>query len=163
MNETEMREREALVALERWCSTAEHCCSEARRKLEPFGLDASSAERILARLTGDGYIDEDRYAAAFVHDKVNFAKWGRRKISYSLRQKQVAEQSILKAMDGIDEEQYRSMMESVVRSSYRTQKGKTPYERSMKTLRSVAGRGFEPQLIGEVLRQITGEDLDPQD
>lgn len=163
MNETEMKEKEALNSLERWSSAAEHCCSEARRKLEPFGLPEESVKKIMASLVASDYINDGRYAAAFTHDKVRFAKWGRVKIRYTLRQKQVPDDAISNALQEIDEDEYMESLEWAVRTNYRTQKGKTPYERSMKTLRSVAGRGFETFLIRDVLQQITGEDLDFQE
>lgn len=163
MNETEMKEKEALSSLERWCSGAEHCCSEARRKLESAGLAPESVDKILNRLLEDGYIDEKRYAAAFVHDKVNFAGWGMVKIRYQLKMKQIPDALIQDALAETDLESYMQRLELAVRSSLRTQKGRTPYERTMKTMKSVAGKGFEIPLIRDVLAKLTGNDLDFQD
>ena len=72
-----MTESEGKTLAERYCSGAEHCCQEVRQMLERHKAENADIERIIRHLIKEGYIDESRYAAAFVHDKVRFAKWGR--------------------------------------------------------------------------------------
>jgi regulatory protein len=79
-----MTESEGKTLAERYCSGAEHCCQEVGAMLERHGAEKPDIERILKHLLKEGYVDESRYAAAFVHDKVRFAKWGRVKIAQAL-------------------------------------------------------------------------------
>jgi regulatory protein len=72
-----MTEKEALLKMESYCSTAEHCIYDVRKKLDNCELQKDEAERIINKLQQQGFVDEKRYAAAFVHDKLFFAKWGR--------------------------------------------------------------------------------------
>ena len=149
-----MTESEGKTLAERYCSGAEHCCSEVRAMLERHGVEKEDTDRILKYLIKEGYIDESRYAAAFVHDKVRFARWGRTKIAQALWQKRIPEQIAHDALSSIDQDEYMTALKEVTASRYRTVKGVTEYERKMKTMKSVCSRGYEPSLIKKVL-QIT--------
>ena len=146
MTESEMKTR-----AEAYCSVAERCRSEVRAMLERHGAEKPDIERILGYLVKEGFIDESRYARAFVHDKVLFAKWGRSKIAQALWQKRVPQDVAEKALGLIDDEEYMTALRDVVKSKYRTVKGTTEYERKMKTMKSVCTRGYEPALVRKVL------------
>ncbi|MBO5812618.1 MAG: RecX family transcriptional regulator, partial [Bacteroidaceae bacterium] len=71
-----MTEKEALLKMELYCSTAEHCIYDVCKKLDNCELLKEEVDRVINKLQQQGYVDESRYAAAFVHDKLFFAKWG---------------------------------------------------------------------------------------
>lgn len=146
-----MNEQEGLSRAQAYCSAAEHCRADVRAMLERRSLEPQSIERILKSLVKDGFIDEVRYACAFVHDKVRFAKWGRMKIAQALRMKNIPDDIVSDALSSIDDDEYMSALKDVVKSRLRTVKGASEYERKMKTMKSVAGRGYEPALIGKIL------------
>ena len=147
-----MTESEGKTLAERYCSGAEHCCSEVRAMLERHGAEKEDIDRILKYLIKEGYIDESRYASAFVHDKVRFAKWGRTKIAQALWQKRIPEQIAQDALSSIDQDEYMTALKDVAASRYRTMKGATEYERKMKAMKSVCSRGYEPSLVQKVLQ-----------
>ena len=124
---------------------------EVRAMLERHKVEADDISRILKYLVKEGYVDESRYAAAFVHDKVRFAKWGRVKIGQALWQKRIPADVADEALSYIDEDEYMEALRDVVASRYRSVKGATEYERKMKTMKSVCGRGYEPALVRKVL------------
>ena len=146
-----MTESEGKTLAERYCSGAEHCCSEVRAMLERHKVEADEISLILKYLIKEGYVDERRYADAFVHDKVRFAKWGRVKISQALWQKRIPADVADAALSRIDEDEYMSALKEVVASRYRQTKGATEYERKMKTMKSVCSRGYEPALVRKVM------------
>lgn len=113
--------------------------------------ESEDIERILKHLIKEGYIDESRYARALVHDKVRFAKWGRNKIAQALWQKRIPADIADAALESIDEDEYMSALKEVAASRYRAVKGATEYERKLKTMKSVCGRGYEPSLVRQVL------------
>ena len=119
--------------------------------LERHKVEADEIALILKYLVKEGYVDEGRYADAFVHDKVRFAKWGRVKISQALWQKRIPADVADAALARIDEDEYMTALKEVVASRYRQTKGATEYERKMKTLKSVCSRGYEPALVRKVL------------
>lgn len=146
-----MTESEGKTLAERYCSGAEHCCAEVRSMLERHKVEADDIDRILKYLVKEGYVDESRYADAFVHDKVRFAKWGRVKIGQALWQKRIPADVADAALSRIDEDEYMTALKEVVASRYRQTKGATDYERKMKTMKSVCSRGYEPALVRKVL------------
>ena len=146
-----MTESEGKTLAERYCSGAEHCCSEVKAMLERHGVEKPDIESILKHLVKEGYVDEGRYARALVHDKVRFAKWGRVKISQALWQKRIPADVADEALSRIDEDEYMTALRDVVASRYRQTKGATEYERKMKTMKSVCSRGYEPALVRKVL------------
>ena len=155
-----MTESEGKTLAERYCSGAEHCCLEVRQMLERRKAESADIERIICYLIKEGYIDESRYAAAFVHDKVRFAKWGRAKIAQALWQKRIPAGMADAALASIDEDEYMAALKDVVASRYRQTKGATEYERKIKTMKSVCSRGYEPALVRRVLSMSDTPDID---
>ncbi|MBR4793711.1 MAG: RecX family transcriptional regulator [Bacteroidaceae bacterium] len=146
-----MTESEGKTLAERYCSGAEHCCSEVKAMLERHKVEADDIALILKHLVKEGYVDEVRYADAFVHDKVRFAKWGRVKIAQALWQKRIPQDVADEALSHIDEDEYMAALKDVAKVKYRTVKGATEYERKMKTMKSVCSRGYERALVRKVL------------
>lgn len=145
-------DKEALLKAEAYCSSAERCRSEVVAKLSGRdGLSAESIEGIVEHLEKEGYLDESRYAAAFVHDKLRFCKWGRMKIKGALIQKGVPRDIIQRALDDIDGDEYEEVLRSVIDSKIRTLKCQSDYERSARLMRFAAQRGFEPSLAAGIL------------
>jgi regulatory protein len=155
-----MTESEGKTLAERYCSGAEHCCQEVRQMLERHKAENADIERIIRHLVKEGYIDESRYAAAFVHDKVRFAKWGRAKIAQALWQKRIPAGVADAALASIDEDEYMTALKEVAQSRYRQTKGATEYERKIKTMKSVCSRGYEPALVRRVLSMSDTPDID---
>ena len=156
-----MTQDEGKTLAERYCSGAEHCCLEVRAMLERHKTDPEDINRILKDLLKEGFIDESRYAQAFVHDKVRFAKWGRSKIAQALWQKRIPQGITDEALSSIDEDEYLAALKDVVKAKYRTVKGATEFERKMKTMKTVCGRGYEPSLVRKVLDLTDTPDIIP--
>ena len=119
--------------------------------LERHKVEADDISGILKYLIREGYVDESRYAAAFVHDKVRFAKWGRIKIAQALWQKRIPQDVADEALSSIDEDEYMTALREVVKARGRAVRGATEYERKMKTMKTVCSRGYEPSLVRKVL------------
>ena len=85
---------EILSRLTARCSTTELCLSDIRKKLDATDIMEKEKERILHRLLDEGYVDEARYARAFVRDKFRFSGWGKVKIAQGLRAKQISSTDI---------------------------------------------------------------------
>ena len=119
--------------------------------LERHGAEKPDIESIINNLVKEGFIDESRYARAFVHDKVRFAKWGKVKIGQALWQKRIPQDITDAALESIEDDEYLAALKDVVKAKFRTVKGATEYERKMKTMRSVCSRGYEPALVRKLL------------
>ena len=66
------------------CVRCEQAAAEVRTKLLNWGLGPSEADAVIMRLTDEGFLNEQRFARAFVNDKFRFNGWGRVKIAHQL-------------------------------------------------------------------------------
>ncbi len=73
--------------LARYCAYQERNKKEVEKKLVAFSHEITTAERqqMIAELIAEGFLDEQRYISAFVHDKFYLHKWGKKKIYYGLQ------------------------------------------------------------------------------
>ena len=159
MNEHEMSadEKKILCKAEAYCATVERCVSEVRSRLEKWGADHHLSDVILAKLQEDKFIDEQRFASAFVRDKYRFNQWGRVKIAQSLRLKCLSDADIQIGLDAIDEEEYRQILASLIAQKRKSVKGASAYERNGKLIRFALGRGFEMNLILQYVKEPEDE------
>lgn len=134
-----------------YCSRSEHCIEDIRQKLWNWKVPVEEHDKIITTLVENNFINESRYAIAFVKDKFRFNHWGRIKIRMMLKAKKIGTATIDDALSCIDEEEYIDVLKSLVESESKKIKAATDYERKAKLLRYVAGRGFEPSLASELI------------
>ena len=136
------------------CSRAEHAEAEMLRKLWQWGVDAGDAARVVTWLVDNGFVDNARYAHAFVYDKSRFDLWGRVKIRHHLRQNGVPAAVIEEAMAEIDDAEYASGLRTLLAAKRRTQSSADPYKVKASLLRYAASRGFEPALALRIMAEM---------
>lgn len=151
----EMRPEAALIRLEELCARSEQCEYEIRRKLASWQIAPDDADTIVRSLMRRRFVDDSRYAAAFVRDKYRFTGWGRRRIEQALKQKRISSDTICEALEEIDEEEYRRIITSLVRRKAAALGGVADYETRVKLLRFGVARGFEVPLVSEIIRELT--------
>lgn len=149
LSESEMLHRAAA-----YCSAAERCIQDVEKKIKAAGLTQEESERIIARLLKERFIDENRFAHYFVNDKLRFNKWGRIKIGYELQKKGIPSDIRTEALENIDEQEYQSILFSLLKSKKKSTHGKDQRDLYVKLLRFAAGRGFEGAIISQCLRQL---------
>jgi regulatory protein len=134
---------EILYKLAARCSTSEQCLSDVEAKLKRYDLSEEERTRILQHLVEEKYIDDKRYAEAFVRDKYRFNKWGRIKIAQGLRMKGIDNGTVNEAMGVIDETEYLHILRELIKAKRKSIRGKSDYEVNGKLIRFAIGRGFE--------------------
>lgn len=152
----EMTVDEVLYKLAAKCSVSEQCLSDVESKLAKYDLTEEEKTRILRHLVEEKYVDDGRYAEAYVRDKYRFNKWGRMKIAQGLRMKGIDRETIETAMEVIDEQEYMSILRDLLKAKRKSTKGKSEYEINGKLARFAIGRGFEYAAI----RQCLGSDIE---
>jgi regulatory protein len=139
------------------CSRSEKCISEIGEKLKAWGVDTSDSDKIIHELVKQKFIDEERYARAFVRDKYRFNQWGRIKIQFMLKGKQIPANVIENAFCEIDEEAYLQVLVGLLRQKQRSIKAATEHERNAKLIRFAQSRGFEYESITHALKKIKAD------
>lgn len=143
---------ELLCKAAAYCAMAEHCAYDVRNKLQAWGCEEETLQtQIINYLYKEQYLSDERYARAFVNDKLRHQGWGRRKISLMLRQKQLLQDTINTALLAIDEELYYNILTDLLQKKARSLKKETDQQKRLKLLRFAASRGFEYAEIEEAI------------
>ena len=148
---------QALQKLRHYCGYQERSHHEVREKLYALGIWKKDHDELIATLIEDNYLNEERFAIAFAGGKFRIKHWGRVKIKYELKQKQVSEYCIKKAMKQIDETEYLQILAKLATEKYAALKGEQYLVRKKKTIDYLFSRGFEYPLINTILEKITSK------
>jgi regulatory protein len=138
------------------CSKQEKCTNDIRKKLSEFKLSAEETDIILNALVKDNFVNDKRYSLSFIHDKLRFNKWGKIKLRYELRSKGVSNEYISKALDSIDSSEYRSILKSELLKKLKKSHSSGKTEMKSKLVRFAQSKGFENELIFNVINEILG-------
>lgn len=135
------------------CAGREMCLYDIRQKLASWGVEEDDTGKILAHLTKEKFIDEERYATAFVTDKFRHNKWGKIKSGSALRSKKIPGETIRKALDSIDDTTYVDVLKSLIANQRRKVRAKNEYDLKGKLLRFGLSKGFESHLLYDMLNE----------
>ena len=146
-----MNEQEAYLQLAALCAQAEHCEQEMRDKMKRWELDEMVQNHVINRLTEERYIDNERYARAFVKDKIRYNKWGRRKVQQALWMKRIDTDIQQRVLDEIDEKEYLDVLRPLLKQKRKSIKAENDYELNQKLVRFALSRGFTFDIIRQCL------------
>lgn len=158
----DMTEQEAYLQLAALCAQAEHCQQEMRDKLRRWELDETAQNRVIARLIKERYVDDERYARAFVKDKIRYNKWGRRKVQQALWLKHIDTDIQQRVLDEIDDKEYLDVLRPLLKQKRKSIRAASDYELNQKLVRFALGRGFGFDIIRQCLNvdDIDIEEID---
>ena len=138
----QLSEAEALHKLAAYCSLADRCIDDVRKKMMKLEMDLLVQHRILQRLIKEKFIDEERFCKSFVNDKMKFNKWGENKIKFELRKKNITESLIQSTLKNINPEENKDRLLQLLAAKKKNTKGKNEFDIQQKLIRFAAGRGF---------------------
>ena len=148
---SEITAEQALQRLTAACARAEHCSGEMREKMYHWGLDESTQDQVIDYLTTHRYIDDERFTRLFVRDKMQFNKWGRKKIEQALWGKHVKESVYLPILDEIDKNEWKTILLPLLETKRKSLHAASDYERKVKLIRFAMSRGFTMDIIEDCL------------
>ena len=151
-------EEQAFQRLAALCARGEHCSYDMQEKMRQWGLDEDAQAKVIERLERERYIDNARYAAAFVRDKVRYNQWGRRKVEQALWMKHIDAGIARQALDEISDDEYVSILKPMLKQKRRSTNAKSEYELNIKLMKWAMGRGFTMDIIRQCM--TVDEDAD---
>ena len=154
----ETTEQEAYLQLAALCAQAEHCQQEMRDKMKRWEMAPEVQERVIARLIKERYIDDERYARAFVKDKIRYNKWGRRKVQQGLWMKHIDDDIQQRVLSEVDDAEYLAVLKPLLKQKAKSIKAENDYELTQKLVRFALGRGF----TYDIIRQCLDVDMCPE-
>ena len=152
--EKKLTPEQAVVRLETMCARAERCTRELRDKLWQWGISAADADSIIAGLVERRFVDDTRFARAYINDKVRFARWGRRKIRAALATKFIDSRMVSELLDEIDETVYSDNLTSVLKLKASSLHEPNTYEGRTKLFRHGVSRGYEPDMVAARVKTL---------
>lgn len=150
---------EAFAALARLCARAEKSSGDALRLMRQWGVAESERGGVLRKLQQQRFIDDGRYAAAFVRDKTALSGWGPYKIRTALAAKGIDRSIIDEALAACPCEKMHERLEKQLRRKLGAITDGTPYQRRAKLLRYGLSLGYEYGAVTDAVEQLVKEDL----
>ena len=135
----------------------EYCESDILLKLKRFELNEGEAEKILESLKADKFVDDNRYATAFVRDKSRLSGWGGRKISYALNRKGVEKSIIAESLKELDKaSEAQRLLKILTVKAKSIDKEESRAKKTAKLIRFALSRGFDYELALSAVNKIIG-------
>lgn len=151
MYKKHLTKEQALQKLKHYFAYQERCHIEVKEKLYNLGVWKKEHDEIIAALIEENYLNEERFAIAFAGGKFRVKQWGRVKIKYELKQKQVSDYCIKKALKQIDEDEYIKTLAKLAKDKYNSLKSEQYLIRKKKTMDYLLAKGYEIEWVKKAL------------
>lgn len=152
--------QQALQSLMRLCARSEKSSGDAMRLMHTWQVPQAERQSILDRLIKDRFIDDGRYAEAYVREKSRMSGWGARKIAMQLRQKGVAQDIVTKALKQLNGDVELPRLVEKLRRKMRTTKYSSDYELRGKLMRYALSLGFDYDMAQRAVEEsVVAQDL----
>ncbi|WP_183572163.1 regulatory protein RecX [Mucilaginibacter sp. X5P1] len=145
-------EKVALTKAEAFCAYQERSQHEVRNKLYEWGLWTDAVENIIIQLIGNNFLSEERFAKAYVTGKFKQKSWGKIKIKQGLKLKKVPDGLIKKTLQTIDGDEYLETLSKLLNKKAISLTEKDPYKRRYKLQQYAFSRGYEIDIINDILK-----------
>ncbi len=142
--------KQAFLKASNYCSKREACIFDIKKKLYQWQIPENLYSEIIDLLIKQNYINENRYAEAFVNDKYKFNHWGRLKIKHALLSINIDNKYISKALQNINETEYYTFAQKSICQKAKTLNFDDYIKSKQKLIRYILGKGYEPELVQKI-------------
>ncbi|MFI3289206.1 MAG: regulatory protein RecX [Rikenellaceae bacterium] len=148
---------EALRSLMALCARAERSSGDAYRLMTRWGVDRAEQPKVLERLIKERFIDDERFAAAYIRDKINLSGWGKFKIQRQLLQKGIAKEIIEEQLAELNRDDMTERLEQLLSRKIRTTKYNTKHQLKDKLIRYGASLGYDFSSVNEAVNRAISD------
>ena len=127
---------------------------EVANKLEEWDAKPQEIERLLKELKEENFIDEERFARAFCHDKFLINKWGKRRISREISKFGLPKPVVEQGLEYIDQKKYETTLAHLAKLKWDKLKDLEVFKRKQKTIKHLLQKGYEYELIWDVVTEM---------
>lgn len=149
---------QALQSLMRLAARSEKSSGDAKRLMQRWGVPEADREGVLNTLIENRFIDDSRYAEAYVREKSNLSGWGVRKIAMQLRTKGVSQDIITKALGQIDSSELQLRLQDKLRRKLKCTKANSQYELRGKLYRYALSQGYDYEQAIKAIEAVCQDD-----
>ena len=149
-----MSKEEALTRLKRYCAYRERSHTEVRYKLLELRVFGNMLEEVISDLISENYLNEERYARAYVRGKFKNNRWGRNKIIMGLKAKKVSKYCITKGLEEIEEEEYKDVLTNLLQKKLDLSLDLDKYVIIKKLSQYGFQKGYEHNIVNECIMRL---------
>lgn len=144
-------QKEILRKAASFCAYQERTQREVRQRLKEWNIVGDEAEEIIVRLIEENFINEERFAKIFAGSKFRVKQWGKIRIEQELKLRGLSAYTIKKGLAEIEMADYRMVLKKLLDKKSQALKADVPYVRKQKLARYAIGKGFEAELVWEMM------------
>jgi regulatory protein len=148
--------QEATRKLEHYCAYQERCHQEVRKKLESLHMIPEAIDMIIVHLLEHNFLNEERFAKTFVSGKFKIKAWGRRRLTYELKKKDIGKVNINQALAEIENTEYIEVFNDLAEKKANSITETNIYKKKRKLIDYLLYRGWETHLVYEKARELFG-------
>ncbi|MFK7782012.1 regulatory protein RecX [Psychroserpens sp.] len=145
---------EARKRLERYCAYQERCHKEVNQKLYEMRMIPEAKDEIIVHLLQHNFLNEERFAKAFVRGKFRIKKWGKQRLTLELKRKDINKTIINIALKEINIDDYYNTFNDLAQKKLETIKESNYQKKRKKLADYLLYRGWETQLVYDKIREL---------
>ena len=138
----------------KYCAYRERCSKEVQEKLSQLGATPKQEALLIKWLKEEKYLDNSRFAVAFVRGKFSNNHWGKQRLSLELKARNIDQQDIRKALEEINTNDYLSIIEKLARKKWGEIKETDRYKKEQKTIAFLVGKGYEMETAWDTVKKM---------
>ena len=145
---------EAIKKLENYCAYQERCHKEVQQKLKDMQMIPEARDAVIGHLLEHNFLNEERFAKAFVSGKFKIKKWGKRRLTLALKQKDISKYNINLALSMISDEEYIDTFNSLAEKKLASIRETNTLKKKKKLADYLLYRGWEPHLVYDKVNEL---------
>lgn len=145
---------DAQKILENYCAYQERCHKDVTDKLRSMKMIPEAIDAIVVHLITNNYLNEERFAKAFVRGKFRIKKWGKNRIVRELKFRNISKYTVDSALNEIALDNYHKTLHELTEKRIAQIKEKNVYKKKKKVADYLLYRGWEPHLIYEKINEL---------
>ena len=146
--------QEATRKLEHYCAYQERCHQEVRQKLTQMHMIPQVIDTIIVHLLEHNFLNEERFAKTFVRGKFKFKNWGRGRLTYELKKKDISKVNINQALTEISDAEYIGLFNDLAEKKANSIVKTHVLKKKKKFVDYFLYRGWEAHLVYEKANEL---------
>lgn len=146
--------QEATKKLEHYCAYQERCHKEVVQKLTNMHMIPEVIDVIVVHLINHNFLNEERFAKTFVSGKFKIKNWGKSRIAFELKQKNVSKFNINQALAEISDEEYIEVFNDLAKKRVYLIHESNIFKKKKKFVDYFLYRGWESHLVYEKANEL---------
>lgn len=146
----------ATKKMEHYCAYQERCHQEVRQKLKSMHMIPEAIDVIIVHLLEQNFLNEERFATTFVRGKFKIKAWGRRRLTFELKKKDISKVNINQALARIEDSDYIEVFNALAEKRVKYISGTDRIKKKKKLIDYLLYRGWETHLVYEKAKELLG-------